>query len=158
MVLEAGKLELAGVGSLAIATLSGSWTPSSSCWRRGLHGGDAAEAFDRRDGALLARSLSSRGDEGNVVAELSGWAWSGVELVECLVEYSRLWPVSAGEAVVDLDDFAGSLADVGEVDHDAGVLLHVFVHALTRDFASVHARHAGRSVAPSDGGRPWWWP
>ena len=156
-MLEARELELAGVGSLAIASLSGSWTPPTSRRRRRRrrpHGGDATKPLDCRDGALFVRAFASGGDEGDVAAELTRWPWSGVEIVKSDVEYARLGSVSAGEAVVDLDDLAGSLADVGEVDDDASVLFEVFVRALTRDWGRASSRHP--EGAPLVSGRPWW--
>ena len=133
MAFETRKLKLASVGSLAVAARSLSWSPPSSGWRHRLHRRDPAKSLDSGNGARPSRSLSTRSDQRDVAAELTWWPWSGVEFVECSIERAGFGPVAARQAVVDLDDLAGSLADVGEVDDDASVLFEVFVHALTRD-------------------------
>ena len=158
MALETRELELACVGSLAVSTRSSSWAPPPSGWRHRLHCRDPAKSLDRRNGARPSCSLSSRSDECDVAAELTWWPRSGVEFVECSVERSGFGAVTARQAVVDLDDFADSLADVSEVDDDASVLFEVFVHALTRDLGPVSSRHLEGGVAPLVSGRPWWSP
>lgn len=149
---------MACVGSLAASALPGSWPPPSSGWRHRLHRREAAKSLDSGNGARPAGSLSSRSDQRDVAAQLTWWPWPGVEFVECSIERAGFGSVTARQAVVDLDDLAGSLADVGEVDDDASVLFQVFVHALTRDRGRVSSRHLEGGVAQLVSGRPWWWP
>ena len=158
MALETRELELACVGSLAVSTRSSSWAPPPSGWRHRLHCRDPAKSLDSGNGACPSRSLSSRSDQCDVASELTWWPRSGVEFVKCSVERAGFGSVTARQTVEDLDDLAGSLADVGEVDDDASVLFEVFVHALTRDRGRASSRHLEGSVAPLVSGRPWWWP
>ena len=158
MAFETRELELACVCSLAVSTLSGAWAPPSSGGRHRLHRRDSAKSLDRGNGVRPRCSLSSRSDQCDVAAKLTWRPWSGVEFVECSIERAGFGSVTARQAVVDLDDFAGSLADVGEVDDDASVLFQVFVHALTRDRGRASSRHLVGGVAPLVSGRPWWWP
>lgn len=111
---------MAGICSTAIPPLSCSWPPATCCWHRWLHGAESAQPLDGIERPPTIDALSSRREKCDVVSELAGRALPGVEVLERIVKRTRRRRDPRRDLVVDSDDLAGSLADVGEIDDYAG--------------------------------------